>query len=96
MNSDTFANKNGENIPFLVYAKMLKCKERAFYDPWCVKWFCTHFRSDRYRETLILYIMPMGFDSCLVVKGMLKEGLSPQQILTTGVKFSDLRILIIR
>ncbi|KAB5567811.1 hypothetical protein PHYPO_G00237130, partial [Pangasianodon hypophthalmus] len=83
---ETFATENGVHVPFLVYAKTLKGEEKWFYGHGCVKHFLMYFRNERYRRNVFIAHNAKGFDSYLVLKGMLKEGLSPRHILMTGSK----------
>ncbi|XP_051800711.1 uncharacterized protein LOC127532721 isoform X1 [Acanthochromis polyacanthus] len=83
---ETFVNEKGEHIPFLVCAKTLKGTEKVFYGLQCVKHFLLHFRSNRYRRNVFIAHNARGFDGYLILRGMLKEGVVPQQILMTGSK----------
>ncbi|XP_053090991.1 uncharacterized protein LOC117597613 isoform X1 [Pangasianodon hypophthalmus] len=83
---ETFATENSVHVPFLVYAKTLKGEEKWFYSHGCVKHFLMYFRNERYRRNVFITHNAKGFDSYLVLKGMLKEGLSPRHILMTGSK----------
>ncbi|CAJ1067369.1 uncharacterized protein LOC127534054 [Xyrichtys novacula] len=83
---ETFVNENNEHIPFLVYAKTLKGEEKVFYGLDCVKRFLLYFRRNRHRRNVFIAHNARGFDSYLVLKGILKERASPQNILMTGCK----------
>ncbi|XP_035802218.2 uncharacterized protein LOC118470010 [Amphiprion ocellaris] len=83
---ETLVNKKGEHIPFLVCAKTLKGTEKVFYGLQCVKHFLLHFRSNRYRRNVFIAHNAREFDGYLILRGMLKEGVVPQQILMTGSK----------
>lgn len=83
---ETFVNEKNEHIPFLVHVKTLKGEERVFYGLDCVRRFLLHFRKNRYRRNVFIAHNARGFDSYLVLKGILKEKTTPQNMLMTGCK----------
>jgi len=66
----TFVNEN-EHIPFLVCAKTLKGEEKVFYGLDFVKRFLLYFRRNQYRGNVFIAHNTRGFDSYLVLKGIL-------------------------
>lgn len=83
---ETFVNERGEHVPFLVVAKSLNGVYEEFYGLDCVKSFLLHFRSKRFANHVFVAHNARRFDSYLVLKVMLNEGISPKGILMTGSK----------
>ncbi|CAI5679595.1 unnamed protein product [Oreochromis niloticus] len=78
---ETFPDREGTHIPYLVCTKSLEGEEWHAYGVDCVGKFVQRYRRKRYRETTFIAHNAKGFDSYLILSHLVGEGMTPSLIM---------------
>ncbi|KAL3976503.1 olfactory receptor [Sarotherodon galilaeus] len=78
---ETFPDREGTHVPYLVCTKSLEGEEWHAYGVDCVEKFVQRYRRKRYRETTFIAHNAKGFDSYIILSHLVGEGMTPSLIM---------------
>ena len=78
---ETFVNDKGEHMPYLVCAESLQGEKWMSYGLDCVEKFLMKFRKPQYKKATFIAHNARGFDSYLILRGLIDLGMSPSLVM---------------